>query len=188
MSQIASLIEFWRNEIGPKGWYAGSSDIDDAITARYRSLWDEAADGGLGHWLTDAEGAYAYLLLTDQFPRNMFRNDARSFLLDPNARAAAKLAMDQGWDMQIDEPERQFFYLPLMHSETPVDPDRCMACFKDRMPKMGADNLRHAAAHRWIIKRYGRFPYRNEALGRETTSEEAEFMRRGGYATVLDAA
>ena len=182
------VLSFWLDEVGPDGWYKADETLDAKISETFEAAWEGAMDGKYSLWLTYPSGALAYIILTDQFPRNMFRGSGRAFASDRAALTAAKAAIGKGWDMRIDEPARQFFYLPLMHSENLVDPERCMACFKDRMPKMGADNLRHAAAHRWIIKRYGRFPYRNAALGRETTSEEAEFMRRGGYATLLDAA
>lgn len=183
MSMTDDILAYWIDELGPKGWYAGGEEIDDAIRARYLSTWEEARAGGLGHWLTDARGALAYIILLDQFPRNMFRGDARSFEMDPVARSTAKMAMDRGWDMEIEGEARQFFYLPLMHSENLVDQDRSVDLFSTRME--GDGNVVHAKAHRKIIRDFGRFPYRNDALGRKTTPEEQAFMDAGGYATVV---
>ena len=126
----------------------------------------------------------AYLLLTDQFPRNMFRDEGRAFASDPLARHVATFAWHKKIDLGIDPPLRQFFYLPLMHSESIVDQDRCVALFKARMPD-AANNLLHARAHREVIRRFGRFPYRNAALGRQTTPEEQAFLDGGSYGAIV---
>ena len=138
-------------------------------------------------WLTYPSGTLAYIILTDQFPRNMFRGSSDSFATDKAARAAAKSAIARGWDMQIDEPARQFFYMPLMHSENLCDQDRCVRLMLTRMSGSGDSNLLHAKAHREIIRRFGRFPFRNEALKRETTAPEAAFIRDGGYGATVKA-
>ena len=184
--QIQGIWDFWFNELSPKDWYSGDEGIDTLIRDRFLSTWIEARDGAFGHWLTDARGAMAYILLTDQFPRNMFRGQGDAFLMDANARATAKLAIDQGWDKQVEEPKRQFFYLPLMHSENNVDQDRSVSCFRHFMPETGGDNLGHAIAHRWIIRQFGRFPYRNQALSRESSPAEIQFLNKGGYKLALD--
>ncbi len=186
MDRIDAVLRFWIDEIGPKGWYAGTEDIDAQVRDRFADLWDEAMAGGLGPWLTSPRGALAYLIVTDQFPRNLFRDDPRAFASDPIARAASKLALEQGWDAPIPEPERQFFYMPLMHSENLVDQDRSVELFATRMPETGAENIPHAEAHREVIRRYGRFPTRNAALGRETTAAEAEYLAQGGYKAIVE--
>jgi uncharacterized protein (DUF924 family) len=112
---------------------------------------------------------------------------ARSFAADGIALAAAKLAIEKGWDQRIDPPARQFFYLPLMHSECLVDQDRAVRLFSSRMENQGTDNLLHAKAHREVIRQFGRFPYRNEVLGRETPKAEAEFLANGGYGATVRA-
>ena len=186
MTQAQIILDFWFDTLTPKDWYSGTPEIDAQITARFSDAWAEARDGAFGHWLTDAKGAMAYILLTDQFPRNMFRGSADAFVMDANARATAKLAIEQGWDMDFAEPARQFFYLPLMHSENLVDQDRSVSCFRTKMPETGADNLGHAIAHRWIIRQFGRFPYRNDALRRENSPQETQFLNKGGYKFALD--
>jgi uncharacterized protein (DUF924 family) len=179
------VLRFWIDETGPAGWYNGGEHIDAAIRNRFLDLWEAAMTGACGHWLVSARGALAYVILTDQFPRNMFRGTARAFASDPHARAAAKLAIDRGWDLEIPEPARQFCYLPLEHSENLVDQDRSVALFETRMPQDGADNLLHALAHREVIRRFGRFPTRNAALGRESTESELAYLAEGGYGALV---
>jgi uncharacterized protein (DUF924 family) len=181
MRKADEILEFWTG-VGPEGWYGGGAALDAEIAARFGDLWSHAPEAL--SWTHDMRGALAFILLTDQFPRNMFRTDARAFATDHLGLAVAARAIRMGWDQGIGGGMRQFFYLPFMHSELRADQDLCVAFFTVRMP--GTDNLRHARAHREIIRRFGRFPYRNAALGRETTPQEAEFLARGGYASVLN--
>ena len=179
------VLDFWLDEVGTKGWYGGGKALDDEIRAKFGAAWDNAQDGAYSLWLTYPSGVLAYLILMDQFPRNMFRHDRRAFSSDPAALSAAKCAIDKGWDMRIDEPARQFFYLPLMHSESQTDQDRCVRLMLTRMPEGGKANLLHAKAHREVIRRYGRFPYRNAVLDRQPTSNEVKFDETGGYGAVV---
>ncbi|MDB2369111.1 DUF924 domain-containing protein [Octadecabacter sp.] len=181
----SEVITYWVDEVGPKGWYAGGDELDVQVRARFEAAWYDAQDGAYGLWLTSPHDALAYLILTDQFPRNMFRDTATAFASDASARAAAKGAIDRQWDLRMPEPERQFFYLPLMHSENLVDQDRCVRLMCARLVDTGADNLRHACAHRNVIRRFGRFPTRNKALGRVPTAAEGAWLVDGGYALAL---
>ena len=181
----AEILAFWLDEVGPEGWYMPPEGLDDTIRDRFEPAWVEATRGAHSMWLTHASGALAYLILLDQFPRNMFRDTGRAFSTDRVARTAAKAAIDRGWDLKIDEPARQFFYLPLMHSENVSDQDRCVRLMKERMPDSGASNLLHARAHREVIRRFGRFPTRNAALGRTSTKAEAEWLETGGYGAIV---
>jgi len=185
MAEPDEILAFWLDEVGPKGWYGGGAELDAEIRERFLEDYERAVSGALSLWLTYATGTLAYIILTDQFPRNMFRGDARSFASDGIAKAAAKVAISRGWDMRIDEPARQFFYMPLMHAECQTDQDRAVRLIATRMPDHGDGNLPHAKAHREIIRRFGRFPYRNEALNRATKPAEADFMENGGYGAVL---
>lgn len=185
LKSAQDVLAYWLDELGPKGWYAGGDALDAEIRERFLSTWERARDGGLGLWLTCPSETLAYLIVTDQMSRNIFRNEADAFTLDGAARAAAKLAINKGWDLKIDEPARQFFYLPLMHAENQIDQDRAVRLINDRMPETGADNIDHARAHREIIRRYGRFPFRNKALGRESTPAELAFMSGSGYGDIL---
>ena len=121
-------------------------------------------------------------ILTDQFPRNMFRRDPRAFATDALALRLADAAIAAGHDMATPEPARQFFYLPFEHSESLADQDRAIALFAERMP---GENLRHARLHRDAIAAFGRFPWRNAALGRTSTPAEQALLDAGGYGALV---
>jgi len=181
MVDADKVLSFWLDEVGPKDWYATDDALDNRIRDLFLTTWTEATEGALGLWLTHPSGALAYIILTDQFPRNMFRGSARAFETDASALAAAKISIDRKWDLRIAEPARQFFYLPLMHSENLCDQERCVRLMHERMPETGASNLLHAKAHREVIRLFGRFPYRNDALSRPFTAPERDYVADGGY-------
>lgn len=178
-----AVLDTW-TAIGPEGWYAGGEALDADIRAHFLPDWEGARRGACRDWAGSAQGCLAYLILTDQFPRNMFRGQAEAFATDALAREVAARAVQHGLDTQIEGDLRQFFYLPMMHSETLVDQHRCVALFAARMP---GDNLLHARAHREVIRRFARFPFRNAALGRVSTPAEEDFLAEGGYAAILRA-
>jgi uncharacterized protein (DUF924 family) len=184
MTTPDDILAFWLDEVGPKGWYDKDDALDEAIRTRFDAPLKGLIEGRYGLWLTYPSGALAYIILADQFPRNMFRDDPRAFATDLAARAAAKQAIHRGWDMKIDSPARQFFYLPLMHSENLCDQDRCVRLLKERMPE-AQSNLLHARVHREVIRSFGRFPYRNAAMSRRTTGAEQAFIDAGGYGSTL---
>lgn len=179
------VLSYWVDDVGPKGWYGGGEELDADVRRRFSAIWQEAREGACGLWLTSPVGTLGYIILTDQLPRNMFRGTGKAFDTDRNARAATKVAMDRGWDTRIAEPVRQFFYLPLVHSENLIDQDRGVRLMASRLTETGADNLRHAKAHREVIRKFGRFPYRNTALARATTQAETAFLEAGAYAEAL---
>jgi uncharacterized protein (DUF924 family) len=189
MVRPTEVIRFWIDEVGPTGWYKSDPEFDDTIREKFQETWKMAAaascDGkGLDEWMMSPETTLALLIVLDQFSRNMFRGDRRSFATDAKARAVAKKAIDRGWDMRIPCPERQFFYMPLMHSECLSDQDRAVRLMKTRMD--GDMNLLHARAHREVIRRFGRFPYRNDALSRIDTPSEREFLADGSYGGIVN--
>ena len=168
---------FWR-QAGPKRWYKVDPAFDDTIRARFLANWEVARAGRLAAWEETPEGTLALLLVLDQFPRNMFRGDARSFGTDALARAVAGRAIERKFDQAFTLPERNFFYLPYMHSEALANQERAVAL----MQAIGdAEGIKHAEAHRDLIRRFGRFPFRNQALGRVSTREEVEYLAAGGY-------
>ena len=181
------VLAFWLDECTPEDWYKSDPSFDAVVRDRFLGAWKEARDGAYGLWLTYPSGTLAYIILTDQFPRNMFRDDGLAFSTDHIALAAAKMAIDRNWDLKIDEPARQFFYLPLMHSENLADQDRAVRLIHTRMPQTGENNREHACAHRAVIRDFGRFPYRNAALGRRTTPAEQAFLDAGGYGAAIRA-
>ena len=181
-NRAGEVLTFWQ-EAGPESWYRQDAHFNRTIRDRFGALWDLACSGGCDHWAMGPKGALGLIVLTDQFPRNMFRDSPRAFASDARALRIAASALNHGWDLRVAEPMQQFFYLPFMHSEMLTDQDRSVRLFKARME--GGDNLLHARAHREVIRRYGRFPYRNAALGRVSTPEEEAFLANGGYGAIV---
>jgi uncharacterized protein (DUF924 family) len=174
----ADVVAFWR-EAGPERWFKKDASFDDEIRDRFLKLHESAAAGKLTAWETTAEGALALLILLDQFPRNMFRGDARTFASDSLARAITAGALVRGFDAQVASAMRGFFYLPFEHSEILADQERAVSFYK----AIGdADGLKWAELHADIIRRFGRFPHRNAVLDRATTPEEQAFLDGGGFA------
>jgi uncharacterized protein (DUF924 family) len=185
MADPVEVLDFWLGEIGPKGWYAGGDEIDALCRERFGDLWQAAHDGGLEHWVDGTVGTLAYLIVCDQFPRNIHRGTALAFATDAQARAAARKAVAEGWDLNAPEPERQFFYMPFEHSEDPDDQVLAVQYLTERLasdPEMAL----HARAHQEVIARFGRFPTRNEALGRTSSPEEQAYLDEGGYMAVVN--
>ena len=174
----AQVLAFWR-EAGPERWFAADATFDAAIRDRFLPLYETAAQGLLAAWEDTADGALALLIVLDQFPRNLFRGSARAFASDAQARAVAARALARGFDLRFPNPERRFFYLPYMHSEDMDDQQRCLSLCAAAGDREGVD---YAVIHAEIIRRFGRFPHRNAALGRLTTAEEAAFLAEGGFA------
>jgi len=182
------VVDFWTGA-GSDAWYDVDEGLDARIRDQFQETWELACAADfeafhLKHWFESPVAMLGLVILLDQFPRNMFRGEARAFASDSRARKVAKQAIDKGWDERIGNDLQQFFYLPLMHSEGLEDQDRAVRLFKARMERAGS-NLLHARAHREIIRRYGRFPFRNEALGRSNTPAEAEFLASGGYGQIV---
>ena len=173
----AEVVAFWR-DAGPKRWFEKDTAFDDDIRRRFLRLHEDAAAGRLSRWEQSAEGALALLILLDQFPRNMFRGKARAFASDPLARAIAAGALIRGCGAQAPDGMRGFFYLPFEHSENLADQERAVAFYK---ASGDADGLKWAELHADIIRRFGRFPHRNKALGRATTPDEQAFLDGGGF-------
>lgn len=181
MADANEIIDFWVNEVGPDGWYNSTEELDATIQERFGETWERASLGEYCEWGRDPDRVLALLILLDQFPRNMFRGLDRAFATDRKALCVAKKAIELGFDMRVPEPQRQFFYLPLMHSESLTDQDRCVRLMMTRMPEGGEANLMHAKVHREVIRQFGRFPYRNAALGRQMTRQEDLYLKSGGY-------
>lgn len=184
MATANEIVNFWIEEVGPEGWYSVDPDLDKTIIDRFRADRDAAKAGQMDGWQDSAPSSLALLILLDQFSRNMFRGDAEAFAADDKAIAVAKTAIAKDQDQEIPPPAQQFFYLPFMHSEDLRVMDYGIGMLRTRTK---LDNtLFHMMAHRRIIERYGRFPFRNDALGRETSPEEREFLESGGYKKVVE--
>ena len=171
-----ALLDFWR-DAGAEKWFTRDA-VFDAAFGRFQDAHFAAARRELESWMDNAEGALALTLLLDQFPRNCFRGCAHSYATDGLARHYAQRAIDAGFDLQVNPALRMFFYLPFEHSEEMADQEYAMALFG----KIGDDELmKYAVLHRDLIARFGRFPHRNKALGRESTREEIEYLASGGF-------
>lgn len=165
------ILDFWFREMGPDRWWAGrSQQVDDTIRDRFLDLWEDWRGRPAAQFLATADEALAAIILFDQFSRNMFRGEARAFATDALALEIAIGAVDRGFDRPMTVDERSFLYMPFQHSEDLAMQDRAVALFEALGP---SGPVEYARKHRAIIARYGRFPARNAALGRETLPEEA---------------
>jgi uncharacterized protein (DUF924 family) len=172
------VLAFWR-AAGPDKWFNKDTAFDCEIKVRFLALWRAASCGKLAGWEETPEGTLALVIVLDQFSRNMFRGVARSYEADPLARAVALRAINRGFDLGLPHPERQFLYLPFMHSEHLPDQERCLALARS----YGDDEFsKYAEQHAGIVRRFGRFPHRNAILRRRTTAEEQAFLDGGGFA------
>jgi uncharacterized protein (DUF924 family) len=178
ISNPADILAFWR-DAGPDKWFKKDAAFDADIRTRFLATYEAAAAGKLNAWEATPDGTLALLIVLDQFPRNMFRGDARTFAADPLARAVADRAIARGFDQHFAPTERNFFYLPFEHSEDVSDQDRCVGLCR---ATGDADQLKWAQLHADIIRRFGRFPHRNAMLARDTTAEEQAFLDSGGFA------
>ena len=176
-SSARDVVAFWR-DAGPKRWFAKDAAFDAEFKSRFEAAHHAAATGDLDHWVHDAEGALALVILLDQLPRNAWRGSGHMYATDGKARSVALAAVVAGFDQQIDDAGmRAFFYMPFMHSESLDDQHRCVAL----CAALNEDQARYAVHHREIIERFGRFPHRNAALGRSTTAQEQQFLDGGGF-------
>ncbi|HYG07293.1 MAG TPA: DUF924 family protein [Stenotrophomonas sp.] len=176
--QIAEVLEFWKSA-GPERWFGHNESFDANFRQHFLDLHHAAARRELESWLGSADGALALLILLDQFPRNCFRGSAHAYATDGLALRYAKQAVAAGFDYDVAPSLRMFFYLPFEHSEDPAEQARSVELHRG-LPEPEADQW--ALLHQDIIARFGRFPHRNAALGRETTAEEQRFLDEGGFA------
>ncbi|AHY46291.1 hypothetical protein RradSPS_1008 [Rubrobacter radiotolerans] len=184
--RVTEVLDFWFGERDAEGygefreeWFKKDDAFDREVRRRFADLHAEAASGELDEWSREPESCLALILVLDQFSRNMFRGDPRSFATDDKALDLAKYAVSEGHDRALPPFQRTFIYMPYMHSENLEDQESCIRLFES-LGEGFENNTRYAVAHRDIIARFGRFPHRNEVLGRETTPEEAEFLKQPG--------
>ncbi len=179
------ILNFWLDEVGPNCWYSSDESLDGLIEQNFKETFEYILSGGNSLWLTYPSGALAYIIVLDQFSKNIFRGSKKSFAADRIALAASKQSIKYEFDLKINEPARQFFYLPLMHSENLYDQEKCIRQILQKLPLSGHNLLKHARAHRELIRSYGRFPNRNSQLGRANTHFEQEYFEHGGYQALL---
>jgi uncharacterized protein (DUF924 family) len=169
------VLAFWFADA--KRWWKKDAAFDAEIRARFQDLHGAIRRDEHEDWLDTPRQTLAYVVVLDQFSRNMFRESARMYEGDARALAAARRALDRDFDRDLSRDERMFLYMPLMHSEDIADQDRSVTLFSS-LPEW----LRYAEEHRDIVLRFGRFPHRNALLGRSSTAEELDFLKQPGSA------
>ena len=186
------ILDFWFGELESglagaahrKRWYKSTKALDAEIGERFGALLESAAERRLGDWFELPLGRLAFIVLCDQFPRNAFRGTAEAFAFDALALHAAKEGIHLGEDRSLEFDHRNFFYMPIEHSENLLDQHACVGLFSQHRDEAPADlkdkvPLGYAHQHRDIIIRFGRFPHRNDALGRASTPEEQTYLADG---------
>ena len=176
MTTAAEVVGFWR-EAGADKWFNGGDGFDRECESRFLADHLAAARREYGNWIEHAEGALALLILLDQIPRNIFRGSGHAFATDGLALHYARRAVEAGLDVQVEPALRAFVYLPFEPSEDMADQRRSVGLFAGIGNEMYD---RYALAHLEVIEKFGRFPHRNRALGRENTAEEQAWLDAGG--------
>jgi len=171
------IIDFWFNELEPRQWWKKDLAFDSMIQRRFGSLHKQAKSGELFEWRETALGSLAEIIILDQFSRNIYRDRLESFACDPLALGLAQVAISKGFDTELSVAERNFLYLPFMHSESKLIHVEAVKLFES----LGYMNsLEFELKHKTIIDRFGRYPHRNIILGRVSTPEEVEFLKQKG--------
>lgn len=179
-----AILDFWFNQAGPRRWFGVDAKFDALVRRRFGPWLHQfrgvtSVDGDA--WLAAPKSGLALVISLDQFARNIWRGSNAAFDLDPLALEAARIMVARGFDFALSDQERPFVYMPFMHSEALADQDLCVKLAAERLPSTDS-TLRHAELHRDVIRRFGRFPYRNAALRRASTSDELRYLEEGGYA------
>lgn len=167
----SDIIDYWFSEKSKQFWFASTPSIDKEITSRYETVWEKAASGGLSSWGETADGSVALIIILDQFPLNMFRGKAKGFKTESMAVEVALNAIDNGFDEEMDNEKLLFLFMPLMHSEN-LDHQNLQVYLFEKYNF----NLDFSKHHRDLVKKFGRFPHRNEILGRMSTMEELDYL------------
>lgn len=170
--QIQDIINFWFCSQNKEKWFYKDPIFDKEITSKFLPIYEMAVDGELDHWKESALGTLALIIILDQFPRNMFRNMAKSFVTDDKALLLTKFAIYQKMDDGLSDDYKQFLYMPLMHSENLEDQILCFNLFA-----YDSQIQSYAKMHMDIIEKFGRFPHRNKIVDRNSTDEELRFLK-----------
>lgn len=171
-AQVNEIVSFWFSEENKSKRFIKDADFDQIIIQKFKTLHRDAIEGRLNHWKGDPEGCLAFIILIDQFSRNMFRDTPKSFEYDSLALSTTKFALEQEYDTEMSNDYKMFLYMPLMHSEDIED----QALSVNLFAQISQDNF-YALRHKEIIELFGRFPHRNLILGRESTVDEISFLK-----------
>ena len=171
--QLGEVLRFWFEELTPEQWFAGDEELDATIKERFSDIHAQVAAGEFWQYRTDPYSYLAEVIVLDQFSRQMFRGTGQAFAYDGMALTLAQHALQANLEQQLDQAERQFLYMPFMHSESRVIHEAALPLFES----LGnPEALKYERIHKDIIDRFGRYPHRNERLGRESTSEEKDYL------------
>lgn len=171
------VIHFWFEELDPKQRFAKSDELDQTIRDRFLQIRQEILNGNTAAWRETPEGRLAEIIVLDQFSRNMFRDSPKAFEGDSLALELAEAAVATGDDMKLPSEQRAFLYMPYMHSEDRHVHEQAVKLFSQKGLEY---NLKYEMMHKKIIDRFGRYPHRNQLLGRVSTAEELEFLKEPG--------
>lgn len=177
MINYQEVIDFWFEEINPSQWFEKDENLDLKMTERFIALHSSAVAGECSSWRNEPMGRLAEILVIDQFSRNIYRGEAKSFIYDPMALALAQEAVRGEHNKNLEPKYKQFLYMPYMHSESDMIHNSAMLLFSE--PGL-EDAFDYELKHKSIIEQFGRYPYRNEILGRESTPAEIEFLKTSG--------
>lgn len=177
MRSSHDILNFWFVAHGPEDWFAGKPEFDAEIAERFTSTHAHVAQGEAWEWRAKPRGRLAEIIVLDQFSRQLFRNRPEAFAQDKMALVLAQEIVGQGLDMQFEQPQRGFIYLPFMHAESAAIQSASVRLYEALGDE---DQLNFAVEHRKVVERFGRFPFRNKALGRESTPEEVAYMDAQG--------
>ena len=170
---VESIIEYWYSDEVKSKWFNSTIEFDKELKSKYESIWKDALRGELISWSESAEGCLALVIILDQFPLNMFRAEVKSFSSEAMAIRITKMAIEHGFNKNIDKEKVAFLYMPLMHSENIEDQNLAVKLFEEAGL---IENLRFAKHHRDIIEKYGRFPHRNKILRRDSSQDEINYL------------
>ena len=176
-AKARAVLDYWFEELGPDRHFAKDAAVDQTIRERFGPLRDLVLGSGAAGWRDDPETLMAAVILLDQFSRNIHRGEAEAFVGDPLAQDLACLAIDRAWDVRFPPEHRHFLYLPRSHAE---DGPLQALCLERVATLDDAQAMRFAREHAEVIERFGRFPTRNAALGRESTAEEEAYLSQPG--------
>ncbi|MGV0026707.1 DUF924 family protein [Phormidesmis priestleyi] len=187
MPQIETILNFWFGEADENGtfkyrkeWFTKNPAFDQQVQ-QFQSTYEQAATGQFDSWMDSPQGCLALALLLDQVPRNLFRGQPKSFATDAKALFVAQTAVSKGFDQQLPPVQRFFLYMPLEHSENLEHQQQSVSLFHQFAENLDLrDTYDYAIRHRDVIDRFGRFPHRNQILGRSSTPQEVEFLKQPG--------
>lgn len=169
------ILNFWFNELAPSQWWQKNLAFDSMIKTRFGHIHEQAKAGELFRWRDTAKGSLAEIIVLDQFSRNIYREKPESFACDPLALALSQFAISKGFEQELSQTQRSFLYLPFMHSESALIHLEAVKLYE----ALGnAENLAFELKHKAIIDKFGRYPHRNDILGRASSKEEITFLKQ----------